>query len=424
MILAYLALATLGLIFSFYKIFELRSKYKKYEPIINLEREILDKQTVNQSLKATIDSLESQLKFMKSDLEVLTDDHNLLSSGFYKARYKFATAAEFETRLERVRTIQKELIKNQKAIICSREWLVSGSKAEGKKMTDKIIKLGLSAFNVQCDNEIMTVKFDNIDRSEQKLGKIRELIDKLLEPNCCKITGDFFSLKLEELSLSYEYEEKVAKEKEEQRAIKENMRDDEKARREAEKVQADSEKEEKRYEDALVKARAELSKKSEGERDKYSAKIAELEAQLKEAQENKERAKSMAEQTRRGHVYIISNIGSFGEDVYKIGMTRRLEPMDRVWELSDASVPFDFDVHALIPSEDAPGLEKKLHEIFGGRRVNQVNERKEFFRVKLEEIAAECKNIHKSEMKMTLIAEAKEYRQTVAEKTSSKKKAA
>jgi hypothetical protein len=221
-------------------------------------------------------------------------------------------------------------------------------------------------------------------------------------------------LKLEELRLAYEYKEKLHKEKEEQKALREQMKEEERARREAEKAQSEAEKEEKRYAEALEKARKELASKSDSEREIYSSKIRDLEEQLRQAMENKERAKSMAEQTRKGHVYIISNIGSFGEHVYKIGMTRRLDPLDRIWELSDASVPFDFDIHALIQSDDAPGLERKLHETFANNRVNRVNEKKEFFRVTLTEISEACKQHHNLHFRLTLIAEAKEYRQTAA----------
>ncbi len=134
---------------------------------------------------------------------------------------------------------------------------------------------------------------------------------------------------------------------------------------------------------------------------------------LTEAEAKNQRALSMAQQTRSGHVYIISNLGSFGEDVLKIGMTRRLEPDDRIKELSDASVPFSFDVHAMIRSDDAPALERLLHERFDDLRVNKVNYRKEFFRVpiqRLREFVAE-KTL---EATFTMTAEAREYRETVA----------
>ncbi len=119
-----------------------------------------------------------------------------------------------------------------------------------------------------------------------------------------------------------------------------------------------------------------------------------LEQKIQEAHAQYERAKSMAQLTKQGHVYIISNIGSFGEDVFKIGMTRRLEPMDRVKELSGASVPFDFDVHAMISCDDAPALEKTLHDSLEKYRINRINLRKEFFRVKLEKIISEVERHH------------------------------
>lgn len=141
--------------------------------------------------------------------------------------------------------------------------------------------------------------------------------------------------------------------------------------------------------------------------------VEELQRRLAEAKTNKERAIAQAQMTRSGHVYIISNVGSFGEHVYKIGMTRRLDPMDRVRELGDASVPFSFDVHAIIYSQDAPTLENKLHKLFEGRRVNLINNRKEFFRVTINEIAQAVKENH-GEIDITLAAEARDYRKTLA----------
>jgi DNA repair exonuclease SbcCD ATPase subunit len=408
-----------------------RNLLKRYQPITDIESEIEKNQRELQSLATQKNSFEISLtEYMRTrdeiakEVHLLNEDHDLLSSGFYKPKYDFNDSDQYATRLDSIRDKQKDLIKSQRAIVCTTEWTVSGSRAEGKKMTDRIIKLGLSAFNVQCDNEILKVKFDNIDRAEEKLQKIRSNIDKLLEPNHCHITEEFFQLKTQELFLAYEYQEKLQAEKEEQRAIREQMRDEEKARREAEKAQLEAEKEERRYSEALEKARRDLEKKSDDDKESFLAKIADLEAKLNTAHQNRERAKSMAEMTRQGHVYIISNIGSFGENVYKIGMTRRLDPMDRVWELSDASVPFDFDVHAMIWSEDAPGLEAALHQQFAPRRLNKVNERKEFFNVDLREIEAAVKARAPGEFKLTLIAEAKEWRQSVAKASSENKAAA
>jgi len=138
-----------------------------------------------------------------------------------------------------------------------------------------------------------------------------------------------------------------------------------------------------------------------------------LQEKLKIAEEKRQRAISMAQQTRCGHVYIISNIGSFGEEVYKIGLTRRLEPLDRVRELGDSSVPFEFDVHALIKSDDAPSLEHQLHRHFLLHQVNKVNHRKEFFRCDLTKIRSEVESLG-LQAQWTMRAEARDYRETLA----------
>lgn len=137
--------------------------------------------------------------------------------------------------------------------------------------------------------------------------------------------------------------------------------------------------------------------------------IADLEYQLEEAEAKEERAKSMAQQTRKGHVYIISNIGSFGDKIYKIGLTRRLDPMDRVKELGDASVPFTFDVHAMIYVDDAPALERELHKTFTHKRVNAINHRKEFFNVDLNEIIEAAEKITNKELEFTKTIVAEQY---------------
>jgi len=256
------------------------------------------------------------------------------------------------------------------------------------------------------------VKFNNILKIEEKIRKEFDIINKSASTTHCVISEEYLNLKLEQLKVYYEYQVKLQEEKEEQRFIKEQMKEEERVRKEAEKARLEAEKEEKIYEEALEKAKNELSLASEEERQVLNNTIFELQEKLKLAQESKERAKSMAEQTKRGHVYIISNIGSFGENVYKIGMTRRLEPLDRVKELSSAAVPFDFDVHTIIPSEDAPSLENKLHKMFNNFRVNKVNEKKEYFKVKIDDLESALKN-ENIEYKLTKIAEAKDYRESL-----------
>ena len=227
------------------------------------------------------------------------------------------------------------------------------------------------------------------------------------------IDRQYLDLKQKELILEHEYQMKRQQEKEEMRAIQEELREEEKARREFEQAQKEAEKEEANYQKALEKARREIELSTGDKYDRLQSQIIKLEHELKEAQEKKERALSMAQQTKRGHVYVISNIGSFGENVYKIGMTRRLEPLDRVRELGDASVPFQFDIHAMIYSDEARTLENGLHKAFSDKKVNMLNYRKEFFNVTLDEIEGKIKDLG-FEAEFIKLPEAMQYRETLA----------
>jgi hypothetical protein len=396
-----------------------KSSVAQWTPIKDLA---LARQKMEQDLKeveALKDSKRLELEAIVKQLSNLDDEIDLAQSGIIKLNYNFGTSDEYDKKLDTIRSIQKDMVKDKNAIKCDKEWVVGGSKAEGKKMIDRLIKLGLNAFNYQCDNIILNVKYSNYDRSKEKILKLNETIEKLLEVNECYVNKKYLQLKYEELDLVFGYQEKLYEEKEEQKSIRLQMQEEEKVRREIEKTKLEAEKEEIFFEKALDKARKEVEKKTGEEQDKLMARIQEMEQQLKEAHEKKERAISQAELTRRGHVYIISNIGSFGENVFKIGMTRRYEPMDRIDELGDASVPFDFDVHAMIFSEDAPALEKSLHQFFTKNRTNQVNVRKEFFNIGIHEIEEACLTM-KVEAKLTKVAEAKEYRQTLVKKDEKK----
>jgi Rad3-related DNA helicase len=274
-------------------------------------------------------------------------------------------------------------------------------------------KLILYAFNGECDSIISKVKWNNATKMEERIEKAFKDINKLGEVFSIYITDYFKNLKIEELSLTHEYEEKKYQEKEEQKRIREQMREEDRAQKELEKEQREAEDEEKRFQKALDKARKELGSVSQNELEELNKQISSLEQRLKDAHERKERALSMAQMTKVGHIYVISNIGSFGVGVVKIGMTRRLDPLDRVKELGDASVPFQFDIHAIIHSENAPELERQLHKKFQDQRLNRINSRKEFFRVGLEEIEEFVKGHLNAQIEFTLLAEAREYRETI-----------
>ena len=358
-------------------------------------------------------TLEAQVTALRAEFTRLDEESNLQSFGFYKPRYEFANAAAYEARLERIRERQKQMLKAKTAAVGDVAWTVNGSKTEGRKQINQTLKLMLRAFNGECDAAVAKVRYNNVRVMEARTRTARETVNALADVQQCRITREYLDLKLEELFLAHEYQEKVYEEKEEQRRIREQMREEEQAQRELERARLDAEKEEQRYEAALARARADVEKAVGAKQEKLQQQIADLEQRLAEAQARKARAIAQAQLTRSGHVYVISNVGSFGEQVFKIGMTRRLDPMERIKELGDASVPFEFDVHAIIYSEDAPGLENLLHRRLHWRRVNRVNERKELFRVAIDEIATVVREMDAT-IEIVRDTEAAEYRKTLA----------
>lgn len=307
-------------------------------------------------------------------------------------------------KLKEARKRTKEMIKNGLAATC--EYV-----EKHRKIT--AVRFVLDAFNGKVDTILAKVKHNNYGKLKQEINDAFSLVNgngKAFRD--ARIYPEYLEARLTELDWAVKANELKLEEREEQRRIKEEMREEEKARREYEKAIKAAAKEEKLLQDAMKKARQELEAASDEQRSNFEAQLAELQAKLEEAESKNERALSMAQQTKRGHVYVISNVGSFGEDVFKIGLTRRLEPLDRVRELGDASVPFPFDVHAMIYSEDAPNLEKELHRTFELNQMNKVNPRKEFFQVGINEIR-EIVDSRGLEAKWTMKAEAAQYRESL-----------
>ena len=210
-------------------------------------------------------------------------------------------------------------------------------------------------------------------------------------------------------------------EREEQRHAKEQIREDARADRERERAFREADKEAETLRKGIEQGRLDAEQATGEQKAMYEQRLQEMAERLREAEERKQRANPLAWQTTKGYVYIISNVGSFGEDVYKIGLTRRWVPSERVQELGDASVPFGFDVHAMILHENAPDLEQKLHKHFLLKQINKVNSRKEFFRVSLKEIQEEIEKLGVTTgVHWTMTAKADEYRQSLAEEEKMK----
>ncbi|UNF63677.1 DUF4041 domain-containing protein [Klebsiella michiganensis] len=316
--------------------------------------------------------------------------------------YEFTDAGR---ELQKARELTKSLIKTSKAASCD---YVEPNRR------NTAIKFVLDAFNGKVDSTLSKIKHNNYGKLSQEIKDAFQLVNYNGSAfRSAKITDIYLQARLNELKWGVAVNEIMLEEKEEQRRIKEQLREEEKARREYERAIKEAEKEEKAIQQAIDKATKELMLAGEEQRLALEQKLAELQIKFEEAEAKNQRAISMAQQTRSGHVYVISNIGSFGEDVYKIGMTRRLEPLDRVRELGDASVPFAFDVHAMIYSDDAPSLENHLHKVFNEKQVNKVNSRKEFFNVDIKDIKSTVANMN-IDAHWTMFADAKEYRESLA----------
>jgi len=387
-----------------------KEKEVKNTELASLEKKYLD---LNESYEVSYRVYED----LKNQIELYNDSLDISSYGLYKPKFDLNHSEAYVKAIEANYDKQKDAIKeaygHSEATISNVKWTVNNSQTEGNRMIKRNRKLILYAFNGECDSIISKVKWNNATKMEERIEKAFKDINKLGEVFSISITDYFKTLKIEELSLTHEYEEKKYQEKEEQKRIREQMREEDRAQKELEKEQREAEDEEKRFQKALDKARKELGSVSQNELEELNKQIYSLEQRLKDAQERKERALSMAQMTKVGHIYVISNIGSFGEGVVKIGMTRRLDPLDRVRELGDASVPFQFDIHAIIHSENAPELERQLHKKFQDQRLNRINGRKEFFRVGLEEIEEFVKGHLNAQIAFTLLAEAREYRETL-----------
>lgn len=279
---------------------------------------------------------------------------------------------------------------------------------------DTAIAFVIDAFNGKVDSILSKVKKDNYGTLEQKIKDAYELVNFNGRAfRNAVITPEYLAARLEELKWGVRAQELKAQAQEEQRRLREQIREEERARREYEKAMKDAAKEEEMLRKAMEKAQKQIESANEANRAEYESKLEELKQKLAEAEERGQRALSMAQQTKHGNVYVISNLGSFGENVYKIGMTRRLDPLDRVRELGDASVPFPFDVHAIIESDDAPSLETSLHKALSLMQVNKVNPRKEFFRVAISDIKAMVEKMGLT-TSWTMDAAAAEYRETLA----------
>lgn len=348
-------------------------------------------------LKSDYDTKENELKenhltqksFYEEEIKNLKNEYNKLQIEVLveyvdENDYSNVTSEDIKNQLVMLKLNEKELIKNDDAFQVDEYFF------ENKKEINQVIKQIIKCFTAETNQILNNLTINNIDQSRNKMQKSFETTNNAFSSSHVKIKDSYLKLKLDELNLNYQILVKIQEEKEIKQQEREMLREEEKVRREIEREKIKIEKEEKQFKNEVSKLMGYLNKSSNDvEKQIYIDKIKELEEKLELLEKDKKDVLNREQNTRAGYVYIISNIGSFGKNIYKIGMTRRLEPMDRIRELSSASVPFEFDVHAMIFSEDAPKLENILHEHFRSNAINKINYRKEFYNIDL----AEAKNV-------------------------------
>jgi hypothetical protein len=353
-----------------------------------------------------------------SDLQgqILVWEETILLESFalYEPKFKLNSSLEYKTRLDAAREHQKTMIKTGTAATGNMAWTVNGSQVQGRKLVTDMIKLVIRSFNNEADSCVDNVKFDNVELGEKRILKSFEACNRLGKIMDVEISRKYLGLKIDELHLAHEFQIKKQEEKEEAKRAREELREQQKLEQEIRAAREKIAKERKHFATAMRDLQARLEKaESEEERAPLLAKLAEVEAGRAELESEEKLIDYREQNAKAGYVYVISNVGAFGEGVYKIGMTRRLEPMDRVDELGDASVPFWFDVHAMVFSDNAPALEAKLHGRFAAGRLNKINGRKEFFRADIAEIESVIRENYDAAVEVTHEAPAEQYRESL-----------
>lgn len=415
------------------QISKLNRKKEKIEIIINSKQDVLkeitselDNYGEKVSLKKSIENdkkelskLHQQIDDLKKQVISYDDQINIESYGLYTPHYSFTSSPEYKEKLDNIRALQRSMIKNNKAGLITHQMLFNNSVAEGKKMQRENIKQLIRTFNVECEAAINKATISNMSRIEQRIKKSFETLNKLNERNLIVLSKRYLNLKLDELHLSFEYAQKKEEEKEILREEREKEKEERKVQAEIAKQRKAVEQERKKQAEHYKQAEALLKEKMQNvdENDEkfksLQAEVAKLKEQLAELDKKETSLDYRENHSTAGYVYIISNIGAFGKNVFKIGVTRRLDPLARIKELSSASVPFKFDVHALIFSDDAYKLESNLHNYFDKYRVNKVNNRKEFFGITIHQVKDALDKYYNRTFDFHEIPEAEEYRKSL-----------
>ena len=366
-------------------------------PPTNVHQRIAFLEAENAALRARLEVAGTEA----NDVVLLDDERVLQEVGIYRYHHPLENAVAYKDRLDELATRIAEMVKADGAIEKSNMFTFNGSLAQGRKMTKDLANLMLRAFNAEADNAVRSLRAGNVVTAKKRLEASRTAIANLGKMMEMRISDLFYALRIEEIELTADYLMKKQEEREAAREERERLREERKVALELAAERERLDKERQHLVTALERLQA------------IGTTDPELESRLVDLDGAIAKNDYRAANIRAGYVYVISNRGAFGDHVVKIGLTRRLEPLDRINELGDASVPFRFDVHALFFSEDAVTLENELHQHFAGRRMNWANMRREFFFATPAEVRGVLAEKVGNLLEFTERAESIEYLQSV-----------
>jgi len=347
-----------------------------------------------------LENLKSEITQLDAEIISARDILQLQDFGWLEFENPAEASVQLEQALKNTRDRARQLVRDGKATTATMAFIFNNSAREGKNFIKRMSKLALRSYNAEVENAIVKLKAGSLETAQKRLVKAKEQVERMGNMIDLRISDEYHELRIRELRLAAQHLEAKKAAKEAEREERARLREEKKAQAELNAERERLQKEKSHYENAIAKLR------KSGRDDE----IADLENKLVEINKGIDNVDYRHGNIRAGYVYVISNIGSFGERMVKIGMTRRLDPMDRVRELGDASVPFNFDVHALHFSDDAVGIETALHQRFAQAKVNRINNRREFFYVTPAEVKQALLEIGGNVLEYRDDAEAEQFR--------------
>lgn len=364
-----------------------------------LHQELASLQGTVAALKDEVSALNQERSELSTEVVLLRDTKDLQDVGYFDYEHPAEDSVALSTDLERVRTQIKTMVRDKSAVDYNYGFTFNNSQAQGRQFVNALVRLMLRAYNAEAENAIKTTKAGNLQSAQARLSRAADQVARSGKMIDLRINNAFHSLRLQEIELAHRHMKALQHEKDLERERRAELREQRKAEQELKREQDRLEKEKAHYQATLIALRA------KGDEDGVARMLSKLEDVEKAILDVDYRVANI----RAGYVYVISNVGSFGPNVVKIGMTRRLDPMDRVRELGDASVPFRFDVHALFFANDAVAVENLLHKSFRHSRINQVNLRREFFEATPDAVLDVLKKHDVEVLEFTVEAAAEEF---------------